>query len=272
MATPKKSSSSDGLVVIHVALFRMATGSLAEAYRILGYKVHHGTENILGIPWTSIEHAAEATWPSVAPKGSAPRPSFTRRDWDEAWGNEYDITTEMASPFADQLIQAYPDAKVVVVQRDFEAWWPSFSSELLDPLFSPFGTVMSFVAGHIVGIRSGQAMRKVHFGFFGARNRAEIESNAREAYDGYYETIRALVPPERRLEYKIGDGWEPLCAFLGRDVPDVPFPYLNSRKAHAESAGAQRDKVFVQAAGKVAPWVLGVVAIGAAAWWARAAG
>ena len=33
----------------------------------------------------------------------------------------------------------------------------------------------------------------------------------------------------RLLEMDIaaGDGWEKLCAFLGRDVPDQPFPHLN---------------------------------------------
>lgn len=76
-----------GLKVIHVALFRMATRSVAEAYRILGYKVHHGLDvDTLNIPWGKIEEAAEATWPEVP--GAKPRPRFTRQDWNELWGNE----------------------------------------------------------------------------------------------------------------------------------------------------------------------------------------
>lgn len=40
--------------------------------------------------------------------------------------------------------------------------------------------------------------------------------------------IRGLVPPERLLEWDISDGWEPLCKFLGKPVPDIPFPHANA--------------------------------------------
>ena len=38
-----------------------------------------------------------------------------------------------------------------------------------------------------------------------------------------------MVPEgERRLEYRLSDGWAPLCQFLGCDVPqDTPFPRVN---------------------------------------------
>ena len=40
--------------------------------------------------------------------------------------------------------------------------------------------------------------------------------------------IRGLVPPDRLLEWDISDGWEPLCKFLGKPVPDIPFPHANA--------------------------------------------
>lgn len=37
-----------------------------------------------------------------------------------------------------------------------------------------------------------------------------------------------MVPPERLLEYRVQDGWEPLCKFLDVPVPrDMPFPNVN---------------------------------------------
>ena len=39
--------------------------------------------------------------------------------------------------------------------------------------------------------------------------------------------IRGLVPKERLLEWSIEDGWEPLCKFLGKDIPSEPFPNTN---------------------------------------------
>lgn len=35
------------------------------------------------------------------------------------------------------------------------------------------------------------------------------------------------VPPAQLLEFRVQEGWEPLCAFLGLPVPDVPFPRVN---------------------------------------------
>ena len=40
--------------------------------------------------------------------------------------------------------------------------------------------------------------------------------------------VRRTIPPERLLEFRVSDGWEPLCAFLGRGVPDEPFPLTNT--------------------------------------------
>lgn len=40
--------------------------------------------------------------------------------------------------------------------------------------------------------------------------------------------IRGLVPKERLLEWTVEDGWEPLCEFLGKPVPDEPFPHTNT--------------------------------------------
>ena len=40
--------------------------------------------------------------------------------------------------------------------------------------------------------------------------------------------IRA-IPPERLLVWEVGEGWGPLCEFLGVDVPDEPLPHANDR-------------------------------------------
>ena len=55
------------------------------------------------------------------------------------------------------------------------------------------------------------------------------EAATKRAYRAYYQEVRDLVPEgPRRLEYRLGDGWAPLCRFLGKDVPkDTPFPQLN---------------------------------------------
>jgi hypothetical protein len=46
----------------------------------------------------------------------------------------------------------------------------------------------------------------------------------------HYALVRRLTPQSQLLEYKLSDGWGPLCEFLGRPIPDKPFPHLNEKK------------------------------------------
>lgn len=224
-----------GLQVIHAGLFRTATKSMAEAYKILGYKTHHAlSDDPQHTPWDKIAQAAEATWPNICvaqhPRRQA-RALFTREEWDDLLlsSGDWDIWTDIASPFAPQLIEAYPEAKVVIVQRDFETWWPSFEAQIVKPLFYPSGGLLAVFARYLLGTHAMWALGRVLFGMFDATRVMEIEAHARSTYERYYRRVRYLVPPERRLEYRMGDGWEPLCEFLGKDVPDVPFPWVNDR-------------------------------------------
>ncbi|KAI1121767.1 hypothetical protein F5Y10DRAFT_255620 [Nemania abortiva] len=262
MAEQEEREGSKGLQVIHAGLFRTGTKSMAEAYKILGYKTHHALDDPFGSPWAGVERAAEATWPGV--DGARPRPAFTREDWDALWGG-WDISTDLACPFNAQLIEAYPEAKVVIVQRDFETWRPSFQSEIVNPLFPIGGSIIFFIARHLADYHGGDAMRKVLFGLFRATNKKQVEEHLRERYEEYYSEIRALVPPERRLEYKLGSGWEPLCAFLGKEVPDVPFPRVNERKAHSEDLKARQRMIF-RGWIKTALWWGSGIGVAVAAW------
>jgi hypothetical protein len=48
------------------------------------------------------------------------------------------------------------------------------------------------------------------------------------SFDSHYERVRTAVPADRLLEFHPGMGWEPLCEFLGVEVPEGAFPHLNS--------------------------------------------
>lgn len=49
----------------------------------------------------------------------------------------------------------------------------------------------------------------------------------KQQYLGENEKIRRLVPKNRLLEYNVRLGWEPLCKFPGREIPDEPCPRRN---------------------------------------------
>ena len=37
-----------------------------------------------------------------------------------------------------------------------------------------------------------------------------------------------MVPEDQLLVFKVGEGWERLCTFLDKDVPNLDFPHDNS--------------------------------------------
>ena len=47
-------------------------------------------------------------------------------------------------------------------------------------------------------------------------------------FNAHNEEVRRSVPNERLLVYEPGEGWEPLCDFLGLPVPAAPYPKVNA--------------------------------------------
>src|SRR5205823_9521593 len=60
--------------------------------------------------------------------------------------------------------------------------------------------------------------------------RFEDKDHAIAVFKQHIEEVKQRVPSEKLLVYDVKQGWEPLCAFLGVEVPkDTPFPHLNDR-------------------------------------------
>lgn len=55
----------------------------------------------------------------------------------------------------------------------------------------------------------------------------DFEKNGKRRFKEYYAEVRSLVPAENLLEYKMGEGWKPLCDFLEVPVPSKKFPRTN---------------------------------------------
>ena len=49
----------------------------------------------------------------------------------------------------------------------------------------------------------------------------------RQVYLDHYDYVKKVVPKDRLLAHKPQDGWEPLCTFLGHEVPAEPYPNIN---------------------------------------------
>lgn len=267
MATPEDKARDAGPPqVLCVGMLRTGTSSLAAALSELGFKhVFHGLDSrTKPSHWVFFERAATAAWPEVnAPRGQSPPSSpepFTRADWDELFG-VYDAVTDLSCFWALQLADAYPDAKVILTERDFDAWFPSFDAEVLRPLFGPFVDFLLKGVGTIIGNRAGFAMQKTISGFFGgARTLEELRRRAPDVFRRHSEGVKAHIAAERLLVYRVGkDGWGPLCEFLGKEMPEGrEFPRVNDRDSHQQGNKAIQKAAMIQAIRSAAPFVLAV--------------
>jgi hypothetical protein len=59
-----------------------------------------------------------------------------------------------------------------------------------------------------------------------------------DAMTAHNEVVKQTIAPDRLLVWDVAEGWEPLCDFLGLDVPGTPLPHLNdSRSFRGRLAG-----------------------------------
>ena len=56
---------------------------------------------------------------------------------------------------------------------------------------------------------------------------AKTESTMIQRYKSHNLYVQSQVPKEDLLVWNVQDGWEPLCAFLGKEIPKEPFPHDN---------------------------------------------
>jgi hypothetical protein len=138
-------------------------------------------------------------------------------DWDFLF-TAYRSTVEWpAVAFLPQLIAHFPQAKVILTLREPESWYESAMATIFDSL-----EMSAHNPDPAKRERSGMNRRLILEQTFGGRYREK--GYALEVYRRHNQLVVATVPPERLLQFQVKDGWEPLCNFLNRSIPDGPFP------------------------------------------------
>lgn len=181
--------------------------------------------------------------------------SFEKEDWDKLLGNCQAVADIPAAFFGPELAEIYPDAKVIILNRDPAKWYESVSNSIHSerPLSTKLQMMfcMAFNPSVRSWVRFAMTMSGLAMGF----NHRTEKDKALAWYQGMYDEFRERIPSERRIEYSVGDGWAPLCQHLGVRVPmvedsdtgkmiEAPFPHYNDRASFAgESAHVQAQWV-----------------------------
>ncbi|MBT6093884.1 MAG: sulfotransferase family protein [Rhodospirillaceae bacterium] len=193
--------------VVGACFGRTGTKSLKMALEMLGFgPCHHMYE-------LSVNPAQLPFWQAAA-QGDLP-------DWSKVFA-EYKACVDWPSArFWREIADYFPDAKVLMTVRDEESW-----------IDSVHRTIYPLLRDREQASESEQRQRREMSWELIARQtfdeRLDDRDHAMSVYRDFMAEVQRTIAPERLLAYRVGDGWEPLCAFLGVDVPDEPFPMTNT--------------------------------------------
>ncbi|KAH9215271.1 P-loop containing nucleoside triphosphate hydrolase protein [Leptodontidium sp. 2 PMI_412] len=207
--------------VLILGLGRTGTASMRTAMKELGYVDTYHMMNC------SIENPPDALmWmDALTAKYDGIGAPFTRADWDQLLGNCQAVCDWPAVAFAKELIEAYPEAKVILTNRDVDSWHASTMRTVFWRVSDPelrYLHHFSWAAGMYYPM-----LKKFFDTFF----RGDFEHQGKEVFINHYNEVRSLVPKENLLEFRVQDGWEPLCKFLGQPIPmGSKFPNTNDNR------------------------------------------
>jgi predicted naringenin-chalcone synthase len=181
---------------------------------------------ILGIDRCMHPLLAPADAAAAAARSEAAGPGAWREaldDWQGALG-------WVGARHYRELIEAWPDALVLLSVRDPEEWYSSYAScvRAARELALAGGEQLEAAESAIVDglmMVDGPVWKRLLDGSL-----VERES-ALERFERHNSEVQASVPADRLLVYDIEQGWGPLCEFLGVEEPDEPLPHLNDRRA-----------------------------------------
>ncbi|KAJ6484858.1 hypothetical protein C8R45DRAFT_999440 [Mycena sanguinolenta] len=216
------------------------TSSMRDALRILGYNNIHHMDSVFRDP-SQIWPWMAAIYNMILGKGKL----YRRAELDSLLGDCQAVMDLPSILFADELITAYPEAKVILTLCDPDAWYISYDnaigSILRSRAFYIAGALNPGLLGKFIPFaRTCSAVLLSKSGHAALRRKEDLsEDEAKACFVAHYDLVRSLVPPERLLEYRVSEGWPRLCEFLGDEVPAEAFPNTNdTRMIHAMVADA----------------------------------
>lgn len=192
---------------------------MLEALSILGYGTSYNSREMLRNGHTL--YCAEL----LRAKHEDSRPPEIEQ-LESLWGDYRTISGEPAYIFAKECLQLYPDTKVVLTIRDDEGKWLRslektmwFGSQLLVTRFLKY----------VNKIHKTMAVFTDPYWKYLFWN--DVPNHGIRFYREHNAMIQRLAG-DRLLVFNTKDGWEPLCSFLGKDVPSVEFSHVNKAEEH----------------------------------------
>ncbi len=156
-------------------------------------------------------------------------------DFDEAFASNGKVFTAgvdvPSSLYWKEQLARYPNAKVLLTIRDPEKWYKSCYDTVFQTI--PGNARCNWpkqLACWVIGFgRMNYELFTRDFFHFDYS-----KENCIKCYNEHNAKVIRECPKEKLLVYEVGEGWEPLCTFLNKPIPSVPFPHVNDTKEMQE--------------------------------------
>ncbi|XP_077974011.1 uncharacterized protein LOC120347597 isoform X3 [Styela clava] len=206
--------------VLVVAFSKCGTKTFASALRTLGYSVYDFEEN---------QNYLREDWIKIMTEGG------TKEDFYRMY-KDIDAAADIpACLFWEEISEAFPDVKLIFTCRSSEdEWLQSYQLQMKAIADNYFVAIWPFLswtayknfqfshhAGRVAFCCPPQRMNQVYQG--------GSPTVLKKRYRDHNTSVLRRAPKDRLLKMNLSDGWEPLCKFLGKPIPNVPFPYKNKK-------------------------------------------
>lgn len=176
---------------------------------------------------TSLKHALELLGYSVT--GTKPKLllPILRNNWNKVLKvlNKYDAAEDNPwNIIYRQIDRMVPGCKFILTYRDPESWFRSVKRYFRLPRSSP--PLHEWIYGRGKGLISAEKENTI--------------SIYKQHIQGVREYFRNRPHDLLEIDLTKGDKWDPLCDFLGCDIPDMPFPHRRDSKKKKKK---KRNKV-----------------------------
>ncbi|XP_078491994.1 uncharacterized protein LOC100181639 [Ciona intestinalis] len=202
--------------VIYAGYAKTSTKTMAAVFNEFGYNTYDFFENsfYLGKDWIKI----------ISEGG-------TVEDFRRMYEGVDAVLDTPTCIFWEEILEAYPEAKIIFSMRDEESWLRSFKKQRHSLLSEPMYLLMQMLSysgwGHF---RFNQANALVVLGAAVKWPWGPAKHNPtlwKRIYKNHNSNVLQNAPKDKLLIVNFKDGWEPICEFLEEKVPDKPFPHAN---------------------------------------------
>ena len=212
--------------VIGAGFGRTGTKSLQLALERIGYGPCYHMEELFRNPegvihWKNAYEEKETDWGTL----------FT------GYESAVDFPVSM---YYKELHKYFPDAKIILTLRDSEKWYNSAFNTIFS--FDPgIGFKLKLLLKTITSSKARNLLKVLQLNdksiwgkFFNGKFKDKEATIAK--YNNHIEEVKQNIPSDQLLLFSVKDGWEPLCSFLGVQVPEEDFPNTNKGQDFAEWA------------------------------------